>query len=146
MSLIYNRDVYSYFKNEISYYIYCSAYSVYSNQYVNTVIIVCSIRNFRIPSQIEISTVIFRYLAEVWSQVEKSETRQFLQPAQYCASCNQGVMPVLPANTKPKIGAVLAQYSLEALVKLVYYGRSTDYYYWSNTDKWVMPNFGTVLA
>ena len=29
---------------------------------------------------------------------------------------------------------------------LVWYYRSTDYYYWSNTDKWVMPTLGTVLA
>ena len=33
------------------------------------------------------------------TQVEKSEARQFLQPAQYCASSNRGVMPVLPLNT-----------------------------------------------
>ena len=29
---------------------------------------------------------------------------------------------------------------------LVYYGRSTDYYYWENTDKGGRPTFGTVLA
>ena len=44
------------------------------------------------------------------SQVEKSEPRQYLQLVQYCASCNRGVMPVLPVNTVPNIGIVLAYY------------------------------------
>ena len=45
-------------------------------------------------------------------QVENSEARQYLQLAQYCASCNRGVMPVLPFNTVPNIGIVLAYYWL----------------------------------
>ena len=52
------------------------------------------------------------------SQVEKSEARQYLQPARYCASCNRGVMPVLPGSTVPNIGILLARYSLVVLVKL----------------------------
>ena len=44
------------------------------------------------------------------SQVENSEDRDFLQPAQYCASCNQGVMPVLPVNTVLNIGILLSYY------------------------------------
>ena len=43
-------------------------------------------------------------------QVENSEARQYLQLAQYCASCNQGVIPVLPVNTVLNIGIVLAYY------------------------------------
>ena len=42
--------------------------------------------------------------------MEKLEARQFLQPAQYCASCNKGVVPVLPVNTMPKIRILLACY------------------------------------
>ena len=44
------------------------------------------------------------------SQVEKSEARKFLQPAQYCASCIRGVMPVLPVDTVPNIGILLVYY------------------------------------
>ena len=44
------------------------------------------------------------------SQVEKSEARQYLQLAQYCDSCNGGVMTVLPVNTVPNICIVLAYY------------------------------------
>ena len=44
------------------------------------------------------------------SQVEKSEARRYLQLAQYCASYNRGVMPVLPVNTVPYIGVLLAYY------------------------------------
>ena len=40
----------------------------------------------------------------------RSEARQFLQPAQYCASCILGVMLVLPVNTVPNIGILLAYY------------------------------------
>ena len=45
------------------------------------------------------------------------EARQYSQLAQYCATCNRGVIPVLPVNTVTNIGIVLA-----------YYWRSTDYY------------------
>ena len=38
--------------------------------------------------------------------MEKSEDRQFLQLAHYY----EGVMPVLPVNTVPNIGLLLAQY------------------------------------
>ena len=31
-------------------------------------------------------------------------------PRQYCASCNKGVMPILPFNTVPNIGILLACY------------------------------------
>ena len=34
----------------------------------------------------------------------------YLQVAQYCASCNREVMPVLPVNTVPNIGILLAYY------------------------------------
>ena len=44
------------------------------------------------------------------NQVEKSEARQYLQLAQYCAKCNREVMPVLPVNTVPNIGILLAYY------------------------------------
>ena len=44
------------------------------------------------------------------TQVEKLEARQYLQLAQYCASFNRGVTPVLPVNTVPKIGIVLAYF------------------------------------
>ena len=80
------------------------------------------------------------------SQVEKSEARQYLQPARYYASYNRGVMPILPANTVPNIGILLTYYcrgilwkywwnskvgiSLTVGTLLVYYGRSTNYYYW----------------
>ena len=79
------------------------------------------------------------------TQVEKSEARQYLQLAQYCASCNWGVIPVLAVNTLPNIGVLLAYYwrgilwqywwnsevgvSLTVGTLLVYCGRSTDYYY-----------------
>ena len=50
--------------------------------------------------------------------------RQFLQPVQYCASFNRGVMPVLPVNTVPNIGILLA-----------YYWHSTDaVFYGSNGE------------
>ena len=60
------------------------------------------------------------------TQEEKSGARQYLQLAQYCASRNRGVMPVLPGNTVPNIGivlayytgAVLARYSVAVLEKL----------------------------
>ena len=48
--------------------------------------------------------------AKIRTQVEKSEARQFLQPAQYCASCDRGVMPMLLVNTEPNIGILLAYY------------------------------------
>ena len=67
-------------------------------------------------------------------QVANSEARQFLQPAQYYASCNRAVMPVLSVNTVPNIGILLA-----------YYWRSTDYYYWQNTKIGAVPTFRTVL-
>ena len=60
------------------------------------------------------------------TQVEKSEARQFLQPAQYCASCNRRVMPVLPVNTVPNIGIILA-------------------YYWRNTGAVFFVNTGETL-
>ena len=44
------------------------------------------------------------------TRVEKSEARQFLQPAQYCASCTRGVMTVLSVNTMPNIRILLARY------------------------------------
>ena len=89
------------------------------------------------------------------SQVENSEARQFLQPAQYCYSCNRGVMPVLPVNTVPNVGSwrsIPWQYwwnsevgiSLTVGILLVYYGRSTDYFYWQNTDKGGVPTLGIV--
>ena len=40
-------------------------------------------------------------------QVEKSEAIQYLQLAQYCASCKRGVMPVLPVNTVLNIGILV---------------------------------------
>ena len=57
-------------------------------------------------------------------QVEKSEARQYLQLAQYFASCNRGVMPVLPVNTVPNIGIVLA-----------YYWRRTGAVFFGSTDE-----------
>ena len=42
--------------------------------------------------------------------MEKSEVRQYLQLAQYYASCNRGVMPVLLVNTVPNIGILLSYY------------------------------------
>ena len=50
------------------------------------------------------------YEASYTTQVEKSEASQFLQPARYSASCNRGVTPVLPINTMPNIGILLAYY------------------------------------
>ena len=91
---------------------------------------------FHFVLQIKINTNLLLHLfrsksqmRENDSQVEKSETRQFLQLAQYCASCNRGVRPVLTVNTVPNMGillayywrstgAVLAWYSLAVLVKL----------------------------
>ena len=71
-----------------------------------------------------------------------SESRQYLRLAQYCASSNRGVMPVLPVNTVSNIGIVLTYYwrgifwqywwdskvgvSLTVVTLPVYYGRQ----YW----------------
>ena len=52
----------------------------------------------------------FKFAQISTTQVENSEARQYLQLAQYCASCNRGVIPVLSVNTMPNIGIVLAYY------------------------------------
>ena len=58
------------------------------------------------------------------SQVEKSDARQYLHPAQYCASCNRGVILVLPVNTVPNIGILQD-----------YYWRSTGAVFFDNTGE-----------
>ena len=58
------------------------------------------------------------------TQVEKSEAKQYLQLVQYCASCNRGVMPVLPVNTVPNIGIVQAYYWRRTVA--VYFGSTGE--------------------
>ena len=62
---------------------------------------------------------------KIVSQVKKLEARQVLQPVQYCASCNRGVMSVLPVNTVPNIGILLAYYWCST--GAVFFGSTGEY-------------------
>ena len=71
----------------------------------------------------------------MYSQMEKSEARQYLQLAQYYASFNRGAMPVLPVNTVPNIGMVLA-----------YYWHGIFWQYWWNSEVGVSLAVATLLV
>ena len=68
------------------------------------------------------------------SRLEKSEARQYLQLAQYCASCNWGVMPIQSVNTGPNIVVALAYYWHRTGVVIfdILYWVTTGAVHWKN--------------